>query len=329
MGLKQLVTVIALLLTLAAGVVAYLLVGAPAGSQAPQYAMLLPARRELPAFTLLDQQGRSVGRDVFEGHWNLVFFGFTFCPDICPTTLQVLSDARKQLADQGVRPLPRIVLVSVDPERDTPERIGAYLDYFGDGNLGLTGELAEIRKLTDALGIFFEKSASEDENYLVNHSAVVLVIDPAGRFHALFSAPHRSSNFLSDLPGIMSDSAADEVLPPLVARDVFVTQSMPGMKMSAGYLTLVNNTDVPVRITRVSSPDYSSVEMHETVIENDVARMIGIPELIIDARSAVTFERGGKHLMLMRPTDNDDEVRLSFHSGNDLLLTVTTTRQPR
>ena len=169
----------------------------------PLTATLLPAPGPLPEFSLLDHDGNAIGRGVFSGQWSLVFFGFTHCPDICPLTLQVLADARKQLADKGMEPLPRIVLVSVDPERDTPEILGQYVQYFGDDNIGITGELEEVRKLTGRLGIFFEKTASDGDNYSVDHSAVVLVINPRGQFHALFSAPHIARNFVHDLPLIM------------------------------------------------------------------------------------------------------------------------------
>lgn len=170
----------------------------------PQTATLLPAPGELPEFALLDQSGQSIGRDVFEGRWNLVFFGFTHCPDICPTTLQVLASARTQLAEAGQQPLPRIVLVSVDPERDSPEVISQYVGYFGDDTLGITGDLDELRKLTGGLGIFFQKSAFDGDEYSVDHSAVVLVINPKGQLQALFSAPHTIENFVHDLPIIMS-----------------------------------------------------------------------------------------------------------------------------
>ena len=169
----------------------------------PRTATLLPAPGPLPEFSLLDHEGNAIGRDVFSGQWSLVFFGFTHCPDICPLTLQVLADAKKQLAAAGSEPLPQIVLVSVDPERDTPELLGQYVRYFGDDNLGITGKLAEIRKLTGGLGIFFEKSAVDGDNYSVDHSAVVLVINPRGQFHALFSAPHEAANFVHDLPLLM------------------------------------------------------------------------------------------------------------------------------
>ena len=115
-----------------------------------------------------------------------------------------LRNARRQLADAGQDPLPRIVLVSVDPERDTPELMSQYVDYFGEGNLGITGELDEIRKLTNGLGIYFEKSMQNGGDYSVDHSAVVIVVNPGGRFHALFGAPHKAENFVHDLPILMA-----------------------------------------------------------------------------------------------------------------------------
>ena len=170
----------------------------------PRAATVLPTPVELPEFALLDQAGRPVGRDVFAGQWDLVFFGFTHCPDICPMTLQVLANAKRQLADAGHEPLPRIVLVSVDPERDTPASLRQYVDYFGAGNLGITGDLAEIRKLTDGLGIFFNKVPRDDGDYTVDHSAVVLLVNPRGEFHALFGSPHDVNTYVHDLPIVMA-----------------------------------------------------------------------------------------------------------------------------
>ena len=172
---------------------------------APRIATVLPAPTELPDFSLLDQDERPVGREIFEGQWDLVFFGFTHCPDICPLTLQVLSDTRKQLAESGQDPLPRVVLVSVDPERDAPELMARYVAYFGEENIGITGDLAEVRKLTDGLGIFFEKTAEKNGNYSVDHSSVVLLLNPTGKMHALFTAPHNAANFVHDLPLIIAD----------------------------------------------------------------------------------------------------------------------------
>ncbi len=186
---------------LAAGVFVALRSQAPAE---PRTALVLPEPNPVPEFELLDQFGNPIDESVFVGQWDLVFFGFTHCPDICPTTLQVLATAREELAEQGHAELPRIVLVSVDPERDTPPILAQYVDYFGEGNLGITGTLDGITPLTSGLGIWFEKQPADGDNYVVDHSAAVLVIDPNGRFSALFGGPHVVANFVHDLPIIMA-----------------------------------------------------------------------------------------------------------------------------
>lgn len=202
MGIKNIFIAIVAVVAIGTGAwLSYLLATPP---PTPTTATVLPVPAQLPEFSLVDQHGEAIGRDVFAGQWSLVFFGFTQCPDICPLTMQVLADAKRQLVEQGQQPLPRIVLVSVDPERDTPDILGQYIGHFGDDNLGITGELQELRKLTTTLGIYFEKSAINGDNYSVNHSAVVLVMNPRGQFHALFGTPHEASNFVHDLPIIMA-----------------------------------------------------------------------------------------------------------------------------
>ena len=170
----------------------------------PATATILPAGAALPEFELVDHQGNAFSASDFRSHWNLVFFGFTHCPDICPLTLQVLANARQKLVDDGAKTLPRIVLVSVDPERDTPQILQQYVAHFGTDVLGITGDLTEIHKLTKGLGIYFEKSNRDGDNYSVDHSAVVVVIDPNAEFRAVFSAPHKAENFVHDMPIIMS-----------------------------------------------------------------------------------------------------------------------------
>ena len=197
---KRFIVAIALGAALAAGTFMALRMQVPA---VPEHALVLPAPNPVPEFDLVDQYGEPIDHTVFEGQWDLVFFGFTNCPDVCPMTLQVLAEARKTLVEEGQSELPRIVLVSVDPERDTPEVLGQYVDYFGEGNLGITGTLAEVTKLTSGLGIYFERQPSDDENYAVDHSAAVLVINPAGGFEALFSGPHIVDNYVHDLPIVM------------------------------------------------------------------------------------------------------------------------------
>ncbi len=206
---KNLIIGVALAIALVAGLLVFMLVETPRtppASPPPLTATLYPAPVPLPDFELVDQAGAAAGRDVFEGHWDLVFFGFTSCPDICPITLSVLADAKTKLANAGHSPLPRIVLVSVDPERDTPERLADYIAYFGEDNLGLTGDIDEIRSFTKHVGVFFEKREADGDDYTVDHSAVVLLIDPDAELRGLFSSPHKAENFINDLKVITTES---------------------------------------------------------------------------------------------------------------------------
>ena len=202
-------TLTIILLTIAALIGSVLLISSLQVREAePQHAFRLPDPMSLPEFELLDQDGNQLTNEWFDDQWTLVFFGFTNCPDICPATLQVLSLARAQLASNDPdQELPDILLISVDPGRDTPESMKPYVAHFGDGVSGATGSLEELEKLTTTLGVYFaiEDPASPDapENYNVAHSAHVVLIDNRGRYHAVFSAPHTVDAFVADVPILM------------------------------------------------------------------------------------------------------------------------------
>ena len=110
--------------------------------------------------------------------------------------------------------------------------------------------------------------------------------------------------------------------PPIEIRDVELTPPRGGMGMSAGYLVVSNNSNADVSITRVDSPQYGSVEIHESTLVDGVARMRPIKALDVPAGTTVTLERGGKHLMLMRPVETPDAVTLNFYAGDALLVTI-------
>lgn len=129
------------------------------------------------------------------------------------------------------------------------------------------------------------------------------------------------------IAALLVGACSAESGPALVATDIVVTRPMPGMGMSAAYLSLTNNSDRTVSITRVTSAQFESVELHESTIEDGVARMRAVPKLEIPAGATVTLQRGGKHLMLMRPTGTADTLVLHFYDGQDLILTVDATFQ--
>lgn len=117
-------------------------------------------------------------------------------------------------------------------------------------------------------------------------------------------------------------SACGAPQPPLVASDVEITKPMPGRNMSAGYFVLTNNTDTAIRITGVTSPQFGRVEMHQTTLEDGISRMREIDELVVPARGSITFERGGKHLMLMRAQELGQTVALQLFSDDAPVLSI-------
>ena len=167
--------------------------------------VLLPQSRSLPALELLDQNGQAVQTDQLKGQWSLLFFGYTYCPDICPATLAQLRQLQGQLPE-ATRERLRMVLVSVDPKRDTPEQLKKYLDYFDAGFLGLTGEEANLQKFANAVSIPYIPADTSQDNYTVDHSGNLVIIDPDGRQRGFIRAPINNAKLAAQLPGLISGS---------------------------------------------------------------------------------------------------------------------------
>lgn len=134
-------------------------------------------------FQLVNQDGQAVDQTLLNGKWTLVFFGFTYCPDFCPTTLTMLEATKAQLGDEA-KDL-QIVFVSVDPERDTPQALKDYLssEGFPKGVIGLTGTPEQVRAAADAYRAVYQK-VGEGEGYTMNHSLTIYLMGPDGRFRA-------------------------------------------------------------------------------------------------------------------------------------------------
>ncbi len=170
-----------------------------------EHATLFEAPRALPAFSLVDQAGRPFGPDRLRGHWSLLFFGFTNCPDVCPTTLATLAAVRKSLGDPRRDDAPAVVFVSVDPGRDTPDVLGRYVEYFDPAFVGATGSREAIDALAAALGVaVIIGPPAADGSYAVDHSAAIFLVDPEARIAALFGAPHDAQAIARDYRRIVA-----------------------------------------------------------------------------------------------------------------------------
>jgi len=149
---------------------------------------LLGTPRNFGEIELTDHHGEAFDRDRFVGKWSLVFFGFTYCPDICPTTMSFLNQLMGQLEGTEAEDT-QVVMVTVDPARDTVEQLAGYVPFFNPGFVGVTGEFLDIHRLATALNTPFRKVPGQGEDYLVDHSANVILINPRGDYHGFFKAP--------------------------------------------------------------------------------------------------------------------------------------------
>jgi len=192
--------------------------------------LLWPLYKTLPEFRFTDQDGQAFGLDQLRGHWSLLYFGYTHCPDICPTTLNELMGMKQRLAAEG-RSLPsttlrersgvegrspsgveghgaegtelRYVFVSVDPQRDDPASLKKYASYFDPALIALSAEETALAPLKRALGVVTLQTASRQGepsalNYEVEHSAGLFLVDPEARLVATFSAPHYATSLAAN-----------------------------------------------------------------------------------------------------------------------------------
>ena len=147
---------------------------------------LFDTPRDVGDFSLTDHRGLSFTRDDLTDRWTLIFFGFTHCPDICPTTMAELAELKSQLADTEASDA-RVVMVSVDPARDTPDRLAQYVPYFHPDFIGVTGEFADILSVAQRLNAPFRKVSEPDGGYQMEHSANVMLMNPRGDYHGFFA----------------------------------------------------------------------------------------------------------------------------------------------
>lgn len=146
---------------------------------------------KLPDFVFTDHNGKRFDVSRFKDKWSLVFFGYTNCPDVCPTSLTIMDKVSKQ---QGLPKNMQYVFISVDPKRDTPEKLKEFVEYFNAEFVGATGPKAELDKFQEPLGVIFDyEGDTNSDDYVVNHFAAIYIIDPSGKERAYILPPHNQT----------------------------------------------------------------------------------------------------------------------------------------
>ncbi|MEW6045240.1 MAG: SCO family protein [Bacillota bacterium] len=349
----------------AAGIAAWVLLGAAA---AVAFALTRPATPELRGmavtppypvadFTLTDQWGRPFQLASLRGKAVLMFFGYTFCPDVCPATMLQYKGIRQALGRDTERVA--LLFISVDPERDTPGRLREYLGYFDAAILGLTGTPQAVSQVTAQYGVVAEKVPvpGSGAGYLMNHTALIYLIGPSGQMRAMFPHGSKVEDIVHDVRLVLREpvkaqrpadagqvaraatSGGEQPPPaaPAYGGTVHVegawARPAPGMgATSAVYMTLVNRGDRPDALVAVRSDVARAIELHETRIENNVMRMRRVERIEVPPGGRVQLTPGGLHAMLIgltRKLEEGDRFQavLVFEHGGELTIEIP-VRQP-
>ena len=168
--------------------------------------VLRPEPKPIQAFELSDQYQRPFNLERMKGTWSFVFFGYTHCPDICPTTLSTLTRVIKKLqTDPQTLPNTRVVFVSVDPARDTPDVLESYMKYFNEAFQGVTGTQQDIDSLTRQFGAgYIKEQETAPGEYLVSHASSIFLVNPQGQLLATFPPPHDPDTIVEQFQQIRS-----------------------------------------------------------------------------------------------------------------------------
>jgi protein SCO1/2 len=195
------------------------------GSKVPQTegAFIMPEAADIAAFKLSHLDRGVYDIEDARGNWSLLFFGYTHCPDVCPTELFMLAEMMRGIEQDpdAVMQSPQVVFVSVDPDRDSLQHLQQYAGFYHPSFLGVTSEQSTIDRLCQSLGVFYERVYYRDgkvleldpaapvpsgleDAYLINHSASIFLVNPAGKLHAIFTAPHDPNTIIRDLAAIQA-----------------------------------------------------------------------------------------------------------------------------
>ena len=158
---------------------------------------------QVDELTFINEYGDTVSLADLKGRWSLLFFGYTYCPDICPMTLMHMNRLMKRLSEDEREQL-NVVLVSVDPERDRPEQLGQYMDYFNPDFTALTGNPDNMKKLAAQLNAFYAHVDREDGGYLMDHSANIVLLDSKLNYRGYIEPPHDPKRMLPVIRSLLA-----------------------------------------------------------------------------------------------------------------------------
>jgi len=273
--------------------------------------MTLPRPIPKPDFTLTDTEGEPFDfRAETDGYLTLLFFGFTHCPDVCPVHMASLSYVIGGLPRQLQSQI-KVVFVSVDPERDTPERIREWLDAFDRRFIGLRGTKEETDAILKELQLPTPVIEEPDEkgNYQVGHPSTIIAFTPDNQAPVLYPFGTRQADWAYDLPRLL------EIQPRIRISRAYAAVPATSDR-TALYFTIENHSGEADALLAVGTDAAGRVELHRQVSSGGLMRMEPVAEIEVPSGGKATLEPGGLHVMLL-------DLRRPLAAGDELYLDLT------
>lgn len=246
----------------------------------------------------LDSANGKVSLSDFSGKVSILYFGYTSCPDVCPTSLSRISMAYKSL-DEAMQKKIQPIFISLDPERDKQEKLVEYLNYFLPGFVGLTGTAEDIASVAKKYNISYRKTEVENGmGYVVDHSSIYFIIDRDGELYS-----HLLHDVTADEIGeALKESLRATQTPSTTGIKVSEQQlraTIPGLEITSAYMRLENTSKLDKVLVGVRCDIATKVEMHEHRLSGGMMKMRQVHQLQVPANESVKFQPGGYHLMLL------------------------------
>ena len=294
--------------------------------------LMFPSPKPISMGAFVDQHEKYFNITNLYGKWSIVFFGYTHCPDICPTTMHTLSAVKKALAAEKRWGNYQVIMVTVDPARDTPRHLRDYVSFFDSEFIGISSNLDTTTEFAKQLGILFlAQAATKNGAYDVDHSTALILFNPVGQMAGLISAPHTISDISQDLvvladyysedhrqhvpdnkketnnqlqsqePSKTQIQAKLDINKTLSIENAWIRPSPKVATAMAGYFNLRNTGESDITLVAVESPQFSKSMIHTTVMGNGVAKMRHATQLVVPAGGETLLQPMGTHIMLMLP----------------------------
>ena len=282
-------------------------------------------------FTLTAHTGKPIRLGDFQGKLVLLYFGYTYCPGICPTTLAEVAQALQTLGPKAAEKM-QVLMVSVDPERDTPARLAAYLTYFNASFLGLTGTPDEIATTAAAYGIYYKKYEETPTNgYVVDHTSMVIVVDDKGFVQLLFPFGTPAQAIADDLAALLHAAASTSDGPQIQVENVWGRPLPPVVTSGEFYMVIRNRGSQPDKLVGGRSPACGMIDLYEGYHTPQGAMgMRPVPGGFIEIppTGLVELKAGGLHIMCMdKKQDFTSDIHLpltlEFEKSGEITMQVS------